>query len=155
MSYPPTGDPYESPSPGPGYGYLPPPADPPGVGYDPYGRPIQSYQPEQQYPGYPPHGGAPSTGYPPHAYPQPVNGLAIASLVVSVVAMVGLCGYGLGGYLGIVGLVLGVVARRQIRERGNGGDGLALAGVIVGSIATAIAVLATLALVVFVARGGS
>ncbi len=153
MSYPPTGDPYEAPSPGPGYGYAPPPPD--GVGLDPYGRPIQSYQPEQQYVGYPQSGALPPHGYPPYAYPQPVNGLAIASLVVSVVAMVGLCGYGLGGYLGVVGLVLGVVARRQIRERGNGGAGLALAGVIVGSIATAIAVLATLALIAFVARGGS
>ncbi len=153
MSYPPTGDPYEAPSPGPGYGYAPPAPD--GVGLDPYGRPIQSYQPEQQYVGYPQPGGLPPHGYPPYAYPQPVNGLAIASLVVSVVAMVGLCGYGLGGYLGVVGLVLGVVARRQIRERGNGGAGLALAGVIVGSIATAIAVMATLALIAFVARGGS
>ncbi len=151
MSYPPTGDPYESPSPASGYGHLPPPADPAGAGYDPYGRQIQSYQPEQQYVGYPQQGGLPN-GYPPYPYPQPVNGLAIASLVVSVVAMAGLCGYGLGGYLGIVGLVLGVVARRQIRERGNGGDGLALAGLIVGGIATAIAVLATLALLAFVVR---
>jgi hypothetical protein len=152
MSYPPTGDPYESPSPASGYGYLPPTADPAGAGYDIYGQPIQGYRPEQQYAGYPQQGGLPPNGYPPYAYPPPVNGLAIASLVVSVVAMAGLCGYGLGGYLGIVGLVLGVVARRQIRQRGTGGDGLALAGVIVGGIATAIAVMATLTLVALFAR---
>jgi hypothetical protein len=79
----------------------------------------------------------------------PTNGMAVASMVVSVVAMVGLCGYGLGGYLGIVGGVLGHVARRQIRERGESGDGMALAGQIMGWLATAIAVLATIAFVVF------
>jgi hypothetical protein len=35
-----------------------------------------------------------------------------------------------------VGLILGIIARRQIRETGEEGDGLALAGVIVGAIAT-------------------
>ena len=88
-------------------------------------------------------------GYPaPYAYPAPTNGLAIASLVVSIIAMAGLCAYGLGGYLGIVGLIMGVVSRRQIRERGGDGDGLALAGVIIGSISAAIAVIATILIVV-------
>jgi len=36
------------------------------------------------------------------------------------------------------GLVLGIVARKQIRETGEEGDGLALAGIIVGGIATAL-----------------
>ena len=40
-----------------------------------------------------------------------------------------------------VGLVLGIVARRQIRETHEQGDGLALAGIIVGGIVTAIFVL--------------
>jgi hypothetical protein len=39
------------------------------------------------------------------------------------------------------GIVLGVMARKQIRETREEGDGLALAGIIVGSIATAIWVL--------------
>jgi hypothetical protein len=39
------------------------------------------------------------------------------------------------------GIVLGVMARRQIRQTGEEGDGLALAGIIVGSIATAFFVL--------------
>jgi hypothetical protein len=39
------------------------------------------------------------------------------------------------------GLVLGIVARRQIRQTGEEGDGLALAGIIVGGIATALFVL--------------
>ena len=35
------------------------------------------------------------------------------------------------------GIVLGIVARKQIRQTGEEGDGLALAGIIVGGIATA------------------
>jgi hypothetical protein len=94
------------------------------------------------------------SGYPVAAYPvgptQNTNGMAIASLVVSIVGMVGLCAYGLGGYLGIVGAILGQVARRQIRERGENGDGLALAGVIIGWIAGGIAILATIGLVALI-----
>jgi hypothetical protein len=36
------------------------------------------------------------------------------------------------------GLILGIVARKQIRQTGEDGDGLALAGMIVGGIFTAI-----------------
>jgi hypothetical protein len=39
------------------------------------------------------------------------------------------------------GIVLGVMARKQIKQTGEEGDGLALAGIIVGSIATAFFVL--------------
>jgi hypothetical protein len=54
------------------------------------------------------------------------------------------------------GLVLGVVARRQIRQTGEQGDGLALAGIIVGGIVTALFVLGFVVLVVgLVAVGGS
>ncbi|SDY05184.1 protein of unknown function [Micromonospora pattaloongensis] len=108
---------------------------------------------------FPPAGYAPpAPGYPPYGYPvmaaPPSNGLSIASLVVSIVGIVGLCGYGLGGYLGIAGAVLGHVSRRQIRTRAQlgqpeSGDGMALAGIIMGWIATVVAVLATAALVIF------
>ena len=40
-----------------------------------------------------------------------------------------------------VGLILGVIARRQIRQTGEDGDGLALAGIIVGGVVTALFVL--------------
>jgi hypothetical protein len=39
------------------------------------------------------------------------------------------------------GLVLGIIARKEIRRTGEDGDGLALAGAIVGGIFTAIYVL--------------
>jgi hypothetical protein len=150
MSYQPPGDdsspqpsPYSYPSSRsgdyaaqPSGGYL---AQPP-AGY-PVGPAALPYQA-----GYPQPYGYP--GQPPAA--APTSGVAIASLVVSCAGVLGLCAYGLGGYLGVVGAILGHVARRQIRERGEGGDGLALAGVIIGWLTTAIAVIATVAIVFFV-----
>ncbi|MFJ6199741.1 DUF4190 domain-containing protein [Micromonospora sp. NPDC092111] len=135
---------------------LPVPAQP--TGKDPYapadpyaGAPVIPAQavPADPYAaaaGYPPPAGYPGYGYPP-APPQ--NGLAIAAMIVSIIGALGLCGYGLGGYIGIVGAILGHVSRKQIKERGEGGAGFATAGIIVGWIATAIAVLATIVLVVF------
>jgi MFS family permease len=68
--------------------------------------------------------------------------LAIASLAVSIAGLVMLCGYGIGGIVGLVGAILGHVARRQVRERGENGSGLALAGIICGWIAVALGVVA-------------
>ncbi|HEX2356783.1 MAG TPA: DUF4190 domain-containing protein, partial [Micromonosporaceae bacterium] len=101
--------------------------------------------------GYPP-------GYPAYGYgvaAPPTNGMAIASMIVSIVGLVGICAYGIGGYIGAVGAILGHVSRRQVRERGESGDGMALAGIIIGWIATGIALAATaglVALVVLAAR---
>jgi hypothetical protein len=114
----------------------------------PAAAPTEAYQYPYQYGyGYPP--GYTGYGQPVAANP-PTNGMAVASMVVSIVALAGLCAYGLGGYLGIVGAILGHVARRQIRDRHEAGDGMALAGIIVGWIATGIAVLATIGIVIFV-----
>jgi hypothetical protein len=81
--------------------------------------------------GYPPPGYGPPSGYgyPPPGYPgawrRPTNGLAIGALVAALV-------------FAPVGIVLGVMARKQIRQTGEEGDGLALAGIIIGSIVTGI-----------------
>jgi uncharacterized membrane protein len=54
------------------------------------------------------------------------------------------------------GLILGIVARKQIRETGEDGDGLALAGIIVGGVFTAIFVLLFVFMIVaFSAASGS
>jgi hypothetical protein len=156
---PPPGDPYYPPA-------SPAPAQPqaayPQPGYLEPGYPQPGYpQPGYPQPGYPqagyPGAGYPQPGYPqtgyPYAYPAPVrptNGLAIGAMVVSIAAALGLCAYGMGGYLGIVGAILGHVARRQIRSTGESGDGMAMAGVIVGWISTVIAVIATAVIVYFV-----
>ena len=44
----------------------------------------------------------------------------------------GLCTWGRGAILALVGAILGHVAQRRIRTNGTGGSGMALAGVIVG-----------------------
>lgn len=84
-------------------------------------------------------GGAPEPSLPyGYGYGQPVpyatpatrktNGLAIASLVCSC------AGIFLVGIPAVLGIIFGFVARSQIRRSngGQGGDGLALAGIIVG-----------------------
>ncbi len=105
------------------------------------GSPAAGYPPAYGYGGY----GAPVTGGPTHT-----NGMSIAAMVVSLVGAAGLICYGFGGLLGIVGAILGHVARKQIRERGEGGDGMALAGIIVGWIATALAVIIGTLIIVLV-----
>jgi hypothetical protein len=56
---------------------------------------------------------------------------------------------------GPAGLVVGLVARRQIRRSGEGGEGLALAGVILGGIVTALYVLGVLVLIVGLTAAGT
>jgi hypothetical protein len=119
----------------------------------PQGYPAPGYPTSGQPAGYPdPYlpGGYPAYGYPPVPVAPPTNGLAVASMVVSIVGAVGLTCYGLGGYLGIVGAILGHVSRRQIRERGGSGDGMALAGIITGWIAAGLAVIATVIIIIFI-----
>jgi hypothetical protein len=54
------------------------------------------------------------------------------------------------------GLILGIIARKEIRRTGEEGDGLALAGIIVGSIFTAIFVLILLIwIIAFASLAGS
>ncbi|HEX6969810.1 MAG TPA: DUF4190 domain-containing protein [Micromonosporaceae bacterium] len=81
----------------------------------------------------------PSPVYPAYGYPAPptaptTNGLAIAALVCSL-AGIATC------ISAPVGAILGHIARRQIRERGEGGDGMALAAIIVGWIVTGLMLL--------------
>ncbi|GAA1771190.1 DUF4190 domain-containing protein [Luedemannella helvata] len=119
-------------------GYPPPASAVPGYGGTPgYAAPGYGV------PGY----GAPGYPAPGYVVAKPTNGLAIGSMVVSLVSVAGLCFYGLGGLLGIVGAILGHVARRQVLERDQNGEGMAKAGIIIGWIATALAVLVIGALI--------
>ena len=130
----------------PGYGLPPGYGSQPGHGGQPgYGVPGYGPPPGYGVPGYgpPPGYGAPGYGPPPgYGSPRPTNTLAILALVMAFV-------------FSPVGLVLGIVARRQIRETGEQGDGLALAGIIVGGLGTALAVLAFLFFFIALASVGS
>lgn len=96
-------------------------------------------QPRPQPPPPPPPAGQPYG--PPGGYgyqPQPppsrgVNGMAIASMICSVMWM-----YGVGSVLAII---FGSIARRQIRERGESGGAMATAGLIIGVLGLIGAVL--------------
>jgi hypothetical protein len=78
------------------------------------------------------HRGPPAPGYGPppgYGWRRPTNQLAMVALVLAFL-----------GPLSLVGLVLGVVARGQIRRTGEEGEGLALAAVIVGGVITTVLV---------------
>lgn len=90
----------------------------------------------------PPPAPAPYGGYVP---PAPTNPLAIVSLVLSILGAIAVLP--LLGSIG--GIITGHIARGQVRERGEQGDGLAKAGVIVGWVGLALAVLGGLAIVFF------
>lgn len=130
-----------SPAPDP---YRPPPQDQQPYGHQPHPQQPYGQQPHPQQPygqqpyGQQPYGPQPyrtwGQGYSPYARPTPVNGLAVASLVLGV-----LCCFP------ALGLVLGVIALVQIKKKGQSGKGLAIAGSILSSLGLAlwVAALAT------------
>src|ERR1700759_4431529 len=62
--------------------------------------------------------------YPPSAYvipKQSTNGFAIASMVLGILWI-----YWVGS---VLALVFGYIARSQIKQRGDSGDGMAIAGI--------------------------
>jgi len=60
--------------------------------------------------------------------------MAIASLVCSLFGL--LCGIG-----SIVGLILGFIALGQINKTGQGGRGMAIAGIVIGAIALTLSIV--------------
>ena len=102
---------------------------------DPYSQPQDPQQPYQQpaqppYAPYAPYAAPPPYGYAPYVPPRPTNGLAIAAMICGIV---GVC-----SPIGILALIFGNIAKRQIRETGEQGDGMATAGVVLGWIGVAV-----------------
>ena len=75
----------------------------------------------------------------PTTYPAQTNVLAVVAVIAAVV-------------LPLIGIVLGVIARIQIRRTGEGGGTLAIVAIIIGAVLT---VLSVIALAVIVVVGGS
>ncbi len=79
---------------------------------------------------------SPYSGFPP-APTSPRNGLAVASLLIGVVALVTApIVVGLG--LGIAALAMGLVARGRVKRGEATSGGVAIAGIVLGILATAI-----------------
>ncbi len=102
----------------------------PGAGglQQPHGHPGMPAGGPPQVPSGPPpgpygHGYPPPYGYP---FVRRTNGLAVASMVLGILWL-----YWIGS---ILALVFGYTARSQIRQRGEGGDGMAIAGIVLGWI---------------------
>lgn len=75
----------------------------------------------------------------------PANGMAITSMVIGIVSLCGLCCC-YGGFLGILGLIFGLVANGQIADGSynNASKGMATAGIVCSGIAIALSVLGLL-----------
>jgi hypothetical protein len=130
----PAAEPYAPPTSGSQFGTTPP--APYGAGYEqPPG--YASAQPYATY-GQAPYAPQYAQPYPGYGMQSRTNGLAIASLVCSLAGL-------LTCISAPVGIVLGHIARRQIRQTGEQGDGLATAGLWVGYILTVLGVLGVIA----------
>jgi hypothetical protein len=141
-----TPDPYGAGRPANQPGAWPQPAADPNAWQQPGAQPGQWQQPGAwQQPGYgyqPPAGQpgqwyGPPPGYPPYSMPQRTNGMAIASLVLGILWI-----YWIGS---VLALVFGYIARNQIKERGEAGGGMALAGIILGWVGIGFLALALVA----------
>ncbi len=113
----------------------------------PYAPYAQAQYPVQTTPGAPP---VMPYGYGGYAPPK-TNGLAIASLVLSIVGFIWFLP--LLGSLG--GVILGHISLGQIKRTGDQGRGMALAGVIVGWVGLAIVAFVVLAIVLIFSASSS
>ncbi|GAA3517017.1 DUF4190 domain-containing protein [Actinocatenispora rupis] len=123
------------------------PGDPYGQhpgGYDPYGQqqpPSNAIQPYSGPAGYQP-GYQPYAAYPPRPKTNP---MAIVSLVCSLggIFIVPLLG-------SIAGIIFGHIAKSQLKTSGEGGDGMATAGLVIGYIFAGLYGLGCCGYVIFV-----
>jgi hypothetical protein len=93
-----------------------------------YPAPYPAQQPSPQYAGYP--------------QPRPTNGMAIASLVASLL-------------VAPLGIVFGHISLHQIKRSGEDGKGLAIAGLVIGYLATVGAIIGLVFVVAMMAVVGS
>lgn len=121
----------QQPGSGGGYGQQPPSSGGYGSGpQQPYGQPYGGYGPPSGGYGQPGGYGAPPAGK--------TNGMAIASLICSLLGLVTCVS-------AIVGVILGHIALGQIKRTGEEGRGMAMAGVIVGYVLSGLLILLVIA----------
>lgn len=152
MTAPGGGEPYPD-QPGPWQPYQHPPVDP----HAPVNYPDYPFPPQPPPPfGYPPPYGGPAGYGGPPPYPGPydpyqgypshqTNSLAVASLVTSIAGVffgIPLAIFCFVGWLiPVIGAVLGGIALSQIKQTGQQGRGMAIAGIAIGGATTALIVV--------------
>ncbi|MFD3612635.1 DUF4190 domain-containing protein [Streptomyces atroolivaceus] len=154
----PSADAGTGPIPGPAGSFGPqqppvpaPPVGPNGPGqHDQYGYPAAPAAPSASY-GYPAAPAAPSASYGYPGYPgyggqqpwgpAPANGLGIAAMVLGIIAAVGFCMWGFGIVLGVLALIFGIIGRGRAKRGEATNGGMALAGIILGSVSIVISAI--------------
>lgn len=117
-----------------------------GPGGDPYDpRQVDPYAQGSPYP--PTQYVMPVYAY---AYPPkpPTNTMAVLSLVFA------LSGFVIWFICSILGLVFGIVAKKQLKQSGEGGDGMATAGIVISAILLGLKVVGLLIWLFFVVLWG-
>ena len=107
--------------------------------------------PEPAQPVTPPPA-APSYGTPAApAYSTP----AYAAAPVAKTNTLAIVGFILSFFVTVAGLVVSIIALRQIKQTGEGGHGLALAGVIIGAVFTAFWIIYIIFVIVLAVTVGA
>ncbi|BDD83125.1 hypothetical protein TPB0596_28880 [Tsukamurella pulmonis] len=135
-------------------------------GQDPYGQQgFGQQQPfgqqgygQQGFPAYPGQAGG-YPGYPGYPTQQQsgTNGLAIAALVTGVLAFPLACIPFLGyvtPFLAIAAIVLGIIGMKQAKQTGQQGRGMAIAGIVLGSVYLVLLVIGLIFGIAYVATDG-
>jgi Domain of unknown function (DUF4190) len=106
------------------------------------------YQPGPYPGGYPlPPPPRPSYGCPPPYYNYPAsptgprNGLGATSLVLAIIALLGVWSVVAGIILGLAAVVIGFLARGRVKRGTANNDGVAIAGIVLGALAIIIGVV--------------
>ncbi|MFF8846967.1 DUF4190 domain-containing protein [Streptomyces sp. NPDC015127] len=131
--------------PAPAYGYpaapsLPqPPASGTSGGFgapsEGFGAPSDPYG--AAYPGYAPYAG-PNPGW----TQTPANGMGITAMVLGILSVCLFCLYGIVGIiLGVLALIFGILGRKRAQRGEATNGGMALSGIILGSIGIALGLI--------------
>jgi Domain of unknown function (DUF4190) len=93
-------------------------------------------------------GGATGPIGPPYATGRPTNTLAVVSIVTAIGSFFAHIIPGIGGFtVALIAVITGYMARKQIRQSGEQGMGLATAGMVIGIIHIGLIVIAVIGIV--------
>ncbi|ADU26039.1 DUF4190 domain-containing protein [Ethanoligenens harbinense] len=85
-------------------------------------------------------------GYPPYQN-VPKDSLATPSMVLGIIGVVASCCF-IGVIPAIIGLIFGIISKLRIARTGARGSGLALAGIILSSVAIAITIVVLIRVII-------